>query len=329
MFIILGTVYGHGQNLPFACAGSIEAYGITGSYNSTFEWLIDGGIILDNSNDSIVVQWDTDRRNHRLQVVEITDYNCIGNPVEAYVDVRRPDVNLGADFNEICADGNFEFDASGSSTQPVTYLWQDGSDNPTYVTNQSEGVWVRVTDIDGCVDYDSSQLVVHPLPVVDLGPDTTVCGTGLYELNAGYFSFYDWSTGDIGNPIQIGSSQGTVDTISVVVMDDNGCIAQDTILMLPCDLELLFAEMPNTITPNGDGQNDEWIIPYMNLFPNAELEIFDRWGRLIYRSTNISGQPWDGHTQAGKELPMDSYYYVIKLNVDNFDTLVGTVNIIR
>jgi len=50
---------------------------------------------------------------------------------------------------------------------------------------------------------------------------------------------------------------------------------------------------------------------------------------MIYRTENIEGEPWDGNSMSGKKMPMDSYYYVIRLNEDNTEPLVGTINVIR
>ena len=58
-----------------------------------------------------------------------------------------------------------------------------------------------------------------------------------------------------------------------------------------------------------------WEIPNIDLFPDAILEIYDRWGRLVYRTDDIYNNPWNGETMSGKELPMDAYYYVLDIKV--------------
>lgn len=71
-------------------------------------------------------------------------------------------------------------------------------------------------------------------------------------------------------------------------------------------------EIFNTFTPNGDGINDTWKIGRIEKFSNCQIQVYDRWGQLIFKSIGYS-QPWDG-TNKGKSLPMAAYYYVIELN---------------
>jgi len=89
----------------------------------------------------------------------------------------------------------------------------------------------------------------------------------------------------------------------------------------------VFEELPNTITPDGDGTNDVWNIPNIEDYPNVGVVIYNRWGNTIFESSGYD-EPWDG-TQDGKSLPTGSYYYIIDYNVEGKENLNGTVNIIR
>jgi len=63
-------------------------------------------------------------------------------------------------------------------------------------------------------------------------------------------------------------------------------------------------------TPNNDGSNDKWYIPYLVFIPDAEVFIYDRYGKLI---TGFTGSgSWDG-TFKGKPLPATDYWFVIQL----------------
>ena len=319
----------HGQTLPYACAGSREAYGVTGYENSTFIWTIEGGDIVVDYNDTIVVEWNWNVGTHRLEVVEITDANCIGMPVLAYLDINAPRISMDDEF-EICEGDLLTIDPATNYFTQLSYEWHDGTTGSTLNTGTEGLVWVRATGTDGCYNYDSATVIVHPLPVVDLGNDTSLCGTATFDLDAGFFARYDWSNNQIVNPIRVGAAGKLMDTISVEVTDFNGCKGSDTIVIYQCEVDKFFADIPNTIILGHASPNEKWVLENIRFFPGAIVEIFDRWGRLIYHVQDPDPfAVWDGRSQSGKEMPMDSYYYVIDLNYMNAEPIVGTINVIR
>jgi gliding motility-associated-like protein len=113
---------------------------------------------------------------------------------------------------------------------------------------------------------------------------------------------------------------------SVVVTDKNGCNARLDIVVGVTGSEKCI-EIPTIITPNNDGVNDTWKIKNIDLFPNAEVFVFTRWGKLVFHSKNLAANPWDG-TFNGKLLPTDSYHYVLHLN-DGSKPRSGVISIIR
>jgi gliding motility-associated-like protein len=115
-------------------------------------------------------------------------------------------------------------------------------------------------------------------------------------------------------------------TYSVVAADKNGCASSlDVIVGVHGSEQCL--EIPDVITPNNDGFNDTWKIKNIDLFPNAEVFVFTRWGKLVYNSRNIAANPWDG-TFKGVPMPTDSYHYVLHLN-DGSQARSGVISIIR
>jgi gliding motility-associated-like protein len=321
---------GYGQNLPFACAGSMESYGVQGLPNSVFDWVVDGGTIVSGAgNDTIILRWDYQRRKHSISVTEHTEYGCAGVPVEADLDIQAPVADIG-NQEEVCQDSKFTFDAETSYLTNVTYLWSDSSTSSTLSTGNPGYVWVKITGTDGCADYDSSFLTVNPLPLTDLGKDTALCGTSTLLVDAGNFAYYNWSTGDNGSSVTVDGNRKEDEPLWVEVTDEKGCVGRDTMILEVCDVYLLFSNIPNTITPGDkNGQNDTWVIPNIDLFPDAVLEIYDRWGRLIYRTADVANNPWNGETMSGKELPMDAYYYVLDIKVAHTKPVTGYVNLIR
>jgi gliding motility-associated-like protein len=109
------------------------------------------------------------------------------------------------------------------------------------------------------------------------------------------------------------------------VTDANQCVTSDTVIVGYTFESCLV--IPNAFSPNSDGFNDQWVIEGLELYPNAEMRIFDRWGSRVFYSPNAADDPWDG-TFDGKTLPIDSYHYIIDLHNDQ-KPLTGNVTIVR
>ena len=91
-------------------------------------------------------------------------------------------------------------------------------------------------------------------------------------------------------------------------------------------------DIPNGITPNGDGVNEEFIIPHLEFeperFPDRELIVFNRWGDIVYQARPYLND-WNGSNQNGQELPQGTYYYVLRLNIAEGVILKGDVTILK
>ena len=115
-------------------------------------------------------------------------------------------------------------------------------------------------------------------------------------------------------------------TYSVVVTDLHDC-AESIDVVVDVTGSGNCIEIPEIITPNNDGYNDTWIIRNIDLFPNAEVFVFSRWGKQVFHTKNIPANPWDG-TLKGKILPTDSYHYILHLN-DGSEPRSGVISVIR
>ncbi len=110
------------------------------------------------------------------------------------------------------------------------------------------------------------------------------------------------------------------------VTDFKNCVVVDS-MELAYENEFCL-RIPTAFSPNGDGYNDNWVIENLELYPQVDLKIFDRWGSLIFVTSNAADEPWDG-TINGRKLPIDSYHWVIDLNYNHHKPLIGNVTIIR
>jgi len=113
-------------------------------------------------------------------------------------------------------------------------------------------------------------------------------------------------------------------TYTVYVTNASGCVGWDTVTVTVLPTFVI----PNGFSPNGDGYNDSWQIDYMYMFPNCEVEVYNRWGEQLFYSKGYN-TPWNGSYQ-GKQVPVGTYYYVIRLNDKKFpDHFAGPLTILR
>ena len=100
-------------------------------------------------------------------------------------------------------------------------------------------------------------------------------------------------------------------TYSVTMYAIKGSCKDTTVKVITVDIPSKL-EIPNVFTPNGDGSNDVFFLKVANL-SEISATIFDRWGNKVFESTSSTGNiAWDGKNLAGKELPVGTYFYVIK-----------------
>ncbi|WP_316820732.1 gliding motility-associated C-terminal domain-containing protein [Pedobacter gandavensis] len=85
-------------------------------------------------------------------------------------------------------------------------------------------------------------------------------------------------------------------------------------------------EANNMITPNGDGKNDTWIVKNIQLYPNNELRIFDREGRVVFTMFGYDNS-WDGMIN-GVPLQEDTYYYILTIDSGK-GKKTGFISIVR
>ncbi len=86
-------------------------------------------------------------------------------------------------------------------------------------------------------------------------------------------------------------------------------------------------KIPNVFSPNNDGINDTWQIEYLYSHPKAVVQIFNRYGQLLYKCSPGSYKPWNGKYKDA-DVPLGVYYYIINLS-PNEAPIAGHVTILR
>ena len=182
---------------------------------------------------------------------------------------------------------------------------------------------IKVVDQMNCVATDSVEVTVIPLPVNHFPAiNDTIAFEQQFTLEAtpGYFS-YQWNTGDTTYYIT-GTEEGSY---SVIIQTEEGCTTVDSAYLKDVYMPFYF-NVPNAFTPNNDGLNDTFrpVVDYerVRMF---SMVIYNRWGQLIYETTNPA-EGWNG-----KDAPAGVYTWTITYSdyLGKVSKLRGSVTLIR
>ena len=220
------------------------------------------------------------------------------------------------------------------------FQWFDSPTSTTPLSNASSLVtgnyYVSEMSLLGCLSAKTMiSVTVNELPAPTLENNgQNFCGLSspaptLLDLTAnvnftGILVWYNSPSG--GNPLpdsevlQDGMTYYGLDSSSV-----SGCVSQNalavTVSLLNCDENEYSLMIPDGFSPNGDGINDTFTIPDIEfLFPNFTLEIYNRYGNLMYKG-NKNIPDWDGRNNKSAVsdgvAPNGVYFFIVNFNKDN------------
>jgi len=152
----------------------------------------------------------------------------------------------------------------------------------------------------------NAPLKITKTPQIQLSTDTALCENQrlkTIQINDADIAIL-WSDGSTALallPAQSGQY--------ILSLEKEGCLSTDTIqiTLLNCGCELYF---PNAFTPNNNGLNEQFMPVTECLVKQFQLDIFNKWGQLIFQSSNI-GYGWDGNYK-GKPAPNGTYLWIAR-----------------
>ena len=281
-----------------------------------------------------------------LALDDITFRPC-GAKISADIQGRSDTVNICEGDHSIY---NFEGNASSLYQSPVYHwqlstdsggVWNDipGAGNTTYVRFPTTPgcYWYRLSVVDASVAGITSCRIasnlliinVHRKPQVNAGPDRVYIKGFPVMLSAtatGEKISFNWIPPLYMNDTSILNPTVTPphDIIySLFAQSEYGCTNTDSVQVKVVDG--IF--VPNAFTPNGDGKNDYWRIPYLDIGLDADVSVFNRWGQLVYHVEG-STVSWDGNLN-GTPQPSGVYVYIISFKQNKFPKMKGTFTLIR
>jgi gliding motility-associated-like protein len=229
-----------------------------------------------------------------------------------------PIVNLGNDAT-LCEGNALLLDATNAN---ATYLWQDRSTAAVYLVKQTGKYYVTVNKA-GCIAKGTINVTYLPKPVFTLGPDKPICNGMYITLNPRLNNVtYLWQDGS-SSPTYTVTQPGLYHLTAI-----NNCGSKKDSVLIRTGACKLY--IPSAFTPNRDGKNDEFKAYFGENVTSYHLQLFNRFGKLLFESTDIN-QGWDGRYK-GEPQSQSSYIWIINYQlIDNPEKqlLKGSVLLIR
>jgi gliding motility-associated-like protein len=242
------------------------------------------------------------------------DVICIGAPLKPLGVFLQPDTSL-VKWSWTFPNGN-----TSILQNPLGQI---------YNTAGNFVVTTIATNSSGCKDTATQNLVVNPLPTVTLPGTITVQPGFPVTIPATYsnnVNTWAWSPSlglsctDCPTP-DAGPKFNT--TYQVFFTDQNSCSNIGTVkVIVICKEGNLF--IPNTFSPNGDGNNDVFYPRGTGLYSIKVLRIFNRWGEVVFEKRDFPANDplagWNG-TVKGKKPQADVYVYQAEVFCENGDLI--------
>jgi len=304
---------------PTLCEGESVTLTVTDVLpeGTTVSWEADPTITSSSEGESVTVEPAyTNGFNHSsTYTYTAIAYNAKCNDskryeIPVYVDEALKGEIQGSEV--ICEGDQGRIDAS--SYDAASYIWN--VDTVVVGTGSALSVYPRTTttyelkmERGTCKAEDSYELKVTSLPVI-----TSVDSIGVRdrsietEKGKGTGTFYYW--------VDVESSIATDNEVYnltfgkhiAYVRDENGCKTS-----LPFVMVAPEPEIPEWFSPNGDGINDGWVIGKLaEVYPDAKIWIYDRFGKLMIELKGSDTEGWDG-TYEGTPMPSTDYWYVVDI----------------
>ncbi len=274
-------------------------------------WDFNGDNIIDNLQQNPTYIF-TQTGNYGVKLEVQTQYGCSNSIIKSVYVNATPSVLFGTEHKIGCPSlcVNFLNNCSIGSGNIVTYQWifgdissPDYTQNPTHCyASGNYNVTLKAVSDSGCVASSMlpNLVTVYPTPIANFNvtPNVIEITEPLIEVqdkSTGSSSVnYVFSDGTLKNTANF-THLFTTDVAKTVfimqkVVNSYGC--RDSIVK-QVDIKPAYAlYIPNAFTPNSDGLNDGFKALGIGI-SQFKLQIFDRWGALIFESDDIN-RAWDG-----------------------------------
>lgn len=309
------------------------------SGDNTYTWKVNEVSISDEVNvdyyefSNNISYYDTSEVALFIESIE----HCKDTVYQKVVVKSVPDIELSEDA-VICLGETVDLWANGGDSVEWTskyYIENPSAYNINIEPDLSTTIYAKVTSRNACENEDSIYVFVQPIPELYTPYSDTLVIVGqefeLFSDSDQEGVSYSWtpalglSCTDCPSPeIKINGPQEYI----IEIKDSLACHSVSAKLMIDMFFEYTL-DMPNSFTPNDDGENDIVWVRGWGIKDLLEFKIYNRWGEQIFFSNDLK-VGWDG-TYNGKPQNIDSYAYMVRIVTYN-DVILskkGTITLIR
>ena len=320
--------------VPNVCEGEETTLTVTNvaPEGTTVSWISDPTILEGENSETVRVKpsYKGGVNHQSLYTYQAVAYNAFCNNSKTYsvqVLVDEPLKGQITGISEICEGGQTSFEAS--SYDATTYMWTTSIDTSFALGDrlivqptQTASYYLEMTR-GLCSAKDTFVVTVHTNPVISSIDSIGVRDRKItLDPEYGTAPFLYAIDAQPADEKDVKTNLGFVKHV-VYVSDFYGC---QTFAMFV--LEAPEIDIPIIVTPDNNGLNDKWVIPNLaELYPNAIVTIYDRFGKQLAQYLGADSDGWDC-TYQGKPLPSTDYWYQVTIEEINKE-YVGHFTLIR
>jgi gliding motility-associated-like protein len=315
-------------NVTISCSVDTICYGEYANYFgipsglSGYRFYQNDTVLL-KSGVSNLYATDSLKTGYVISVVGVGSNGCFSPPAQSsfpYI-IPYPNSTILSTADGVCLNDSITLIAAKDNTFfGASYYWNTGSTadsirvSPAYATKYS--LYYSTAECKNKV-IDSKTIAVdrQTPPIANAGDDVTICILDSVQLEATGGTNFIWrddpslDTLTVYNPL----AKPQVTTTYYLTTSNSFCSSIDSVkVIVDLCLDDIPDPVPQIITPNGDGINDFWIVYNVDYFENNRVEIYNRWGNLVYQKSPYDNT-WEGTNNKGAMLSDGTYYYILDL----------------
>jgi gliding motility-associated-like protein len=303
------------SNSPQLCEG--DSILLTVNENASYQWtqLVNNQTINLSTDSTILV--DT----AGTYSVIVTGANGCTSTAQSVLITTAPTAQppiITVNGQLTCGSGSVELVATGGNN----FFWNTWSTSQSITVTQSGYYSVTSQNIFGCEATSETVFIPQGISNMQISLDALIYDNGFWNVRCPKGSdgqitavvangqepyTYNWASGETTQVIS-GLKAGVDNVYKVTVTDAFGCTVEGstTLTEPPAALE----KMPRGFSPDGNGVNDELVIPGIRAYVTNNISIFNRWGNEVYNSEGPYQNNWSGKGKNDEDLPEGTYFVI-------------------